>query len=148
MKIRTAILLTCAGLLSHSTYATDAAKERDCLFVSQTQNWRVLDSQQLILWGPSQKVAYLVKLFAPVSDLPFSEALAFIDDDHDGMICGNGGDKIAVPNSPTSSFPTTITSMRKVDDAELLALGEKYKMKLISDKKAQAVKSHDKQIHE
>jgi hypothetical protein len=98
--------------------------------------------------GSVEKDAYLVTLFSPVSDLHFTETLAFIDGDHNGMICGDGGDKISIPGSSISSFPTLIKSMRKVDDAELVALGEKYKMKLISDKRAQAVKSHDKQIHE
>lgn len=148
MSTRTTALLAVAAFLSvGSAYAADTGKDRECLFSSQPQSWRVLDQQQLIIWGPSQKDAYLVKLFAPVQDLRFTETLAFIDDDHNGMICGDGGDKIAVPGSKVSSFPTIITSMRKVDDAELLALGEKYKMKLISDKKAAELKSHDKQAH-
>ena len=82
----------------------------------------------------------------------FSLELAVIDGDHNGMICGGSTDKITVPNA-ISSFPANIDSMRKVDDAELVALGEQYKMKLIPDKRIEAVKSeslksHDKQIHE
>lgn len=150
-KIATLLALA-ASLIIGSAYAADSDsanknKRGDCLFARQPQSWRVLDQQQLIVWGPSQKDAYLVKLFSPVQDLRFTETLAFIDDDHNGMICGDGGDKIAVPGSKISSFPTIIASMRRVDDAELVALGEQYKMKLVSDKKAQEIKSHDKQIH-
>lgn len=150
MNTKTVTLLGLAvGLSIGNAYATDAdaSKGRECLFSSQPRSWRVLDQQNLVIWGASQKDAYLVKLFAPVQDLRFTETLAFIDDDHNGMICGSGGDKIAVPDSKISSFPTPITSMRRVDDAELVALGEKYKMKLISDKKAEALKNHDKQAH-
>ncbi len=150
MKTISAVLLAIAGLLSGSVHATDAdtRKGRECLFARQPSDWKVLDNQTLILWGPTQKDAYLVKLFAPVSEMRFAMTLAVIDDDHNGMICGDSTDKIAVPNTPVTSLPTNITSMRKVDDAELVALGEKYKVKLISDKRAQEVKSHDKQIHE
>lgn len=117
-------------------------KDRACLFANQPQRWRVLDQRQLILWGPSRTDAYLVELFSSSSDIGFAETLAFIDDDHDGRICA--GDKIAVPDSHMASLPAIISSMRKVDEAELMALGEKHKVKLISDKKAQELKSHDK----
>lgn len=151
MKIRAAVLLTVAGsLTAGGSWAGDAEttkeKGRDCLFASQPSSWKVLDKQTLILWGPSQRDAYLVKLFSPVSDMRFSETLAVIDGDKNGMICGGSTDKITVPNA-VASFPANIDSMRKVDDAELVALGEQYNTKLISDKRAQAVKDHDKQIH-
>jgi hypothetical protein len=77
-------------------------------------------------------------LFAPVQDLNFTETLAFIDKDRNGMICGNGSDQIAVPNSSAGSWPTLISSMRRLDEAELISLGEKYKMKLVTPKKAGA----------
>ncbi|MGE0115589.1 MAG: DUF6491 family protein [Steroidobacteraceae bacterium] len=130
------------------TDKNDDKATRACMFASQPNTWTVLDDRQLVLWGPTQKDAYLVKLFSPLNDLRFSETVAFIDGDHNGMICGNGGDKIAVGSSTIPSLPSTITYMRKIDDAELLALSEKYKVKLLSDKKAQAVKQHDKQIHD
>ncbi len=151
-KLNTAALLALAGLLSMGgSHAGDAEppkeRGRDCLFASQPSSWRVLDKQTLILWGPSQRDAYLVKLFSPVPDMKFSVTLAVIDGDRNGMICGGSTDKITVPDA-ISSFPANIDSMRKVDDAELLALGEQYKMKLISDKRAEEVKKHDKHIHE
>jgi hypothetical protein len=143
--------LCAASMLAANVQAADADKDKhrnDCLFTSQPQRWTVLDQQQLVVWGPSSKDAYLMKLFAPISDLRFTETLAFIDDDHNGMICSGGGDKLAVPNSRASSIPTPISSVRRVDDAELMALGEQYKVKLLSDKKIQELKQHDKQAHE
>lgn len=132
---------------AHAEAADKQPSDRICLFSSQPQNWQVLDPQHLVLWGPTQKDAYLVTLFAPLQELKFSEKLAFIDDDHNGMICGNGGDKIGIVDTPVPAFPSTITSMRKVDDAELVALGEQYKVKLLSAKRTAAVKDHDKQVH-
>ena len=138
-----AALAVASSLFANPLLAAETNNSaRDCLFASQPQSWRVLDQQQLVLWGPSSKDAYLVKLFASVQDLRFTETLAFIDDNHDGMICE--GDQIAVPGSKISTFPTTITSMRKVDEAELTALGEQYKMKLVTN----PTKQHDKQVHD
>ncbi len=155
MKTTTAALLVlAAGVCADAVYAADAgssssnsSRGRDCLFARHSHSWRVLDRQHLILWGASQKDAYLVTLFTPLHDLSFAESLAFIDGDHNGMICGDSFDKIAVPDSKVTSFPSDISSMRKVDQAELLALGEQYKVKLVSEPKAQELKRHDKKAH-
>jgi Family of unknown function (DUF6491) len=150
MKIQTTLLMTLSicftcGVTSHAlaAEATKTKSDRACVFASQPQDWRVLDNQHLVLWA-SQNNAYLVTLFSPLNDLHFTESLAFIDDDHDGMICS--GDKIGIPDSHTASFPATITNMRRITDSELIALGEQYKVKLVTNKKAQQIKSHDKQL--
>lgn len=137
-------VLLSSALCQACSASAPTGTDRTCLFANQPQSWQVLDQKQLILWGPTRKDAYLVELFAPSPDIGFAETLAFIDDDHDGRICE--GDKIAVPDSHMASPPAIISSMRKVDEAELLALGEQYKVKLVSDKKAQELKSHDKRI--
>lgn len=142
------IVMASAASSVHAAEAADSKAGRACLFASQPSSWQVLDRQHLVLWGPTQRDAYLVTLFAPVTDLAFAETLAFIDGDHNGMICGGVGDEIKVPSTTIPSFPTAITSMRKVDDAELVKLGEQYKVKLLSDKKIKEVKAHDKQIPE
>lgn len=116
--------------------ATTAAKsDRECIFAVQSKHWQVLDKEQIVLFAPSQKDAYLVTLFSPLNDLPFTISLAFIDSDRNGMICGNSNDKVAVPDSYTGSWPTSIKSMTRLDEADLLALGEKYKVKLLSAKR-------------
>lgn len=137
LTVFTAVAALGMSVSAHSAQADDkAAKpERECMFTVQPRSWRVLDQQQLVLWGPSQQDAYLVTLFTPVSDLRFTESLAFIDDDHNGMICGDGGDKIAVPNSRTGTWPTIIKSMTKLDEAALIELGQKHNMKLLSAKR-------------
>lgn len=156
MKTMTALVLTLVTCGLTATAHADQDKDKngkevrshDCLFASQPDGWRVLDRQHLVLWGPSQKYAYLVTLFAPIQELNFADTLAFIDGDHDGMICGNSGDKVAVPDRQVPAFPTAITSMRKVSQAELVTIGEQYNVKLFSDKKTQEIKEHDKQAHD
>lgn len=115
--------------------AIAAKSDHECVFTVQSKHWRVLDKEQIVLFAPSQKDAYLVTLFAPLNDLPFTISLAFIDSDRNGMICGNSNDKIAVPDSHTGSWPTSIKSMTRLDEADLLALGEKYKVKLLPAKR-------------
>lgn len=144
--IASVLIMACSVFpTAHAAEKTDTKADRACLFASQPSSWQVLDRQHLVLWGPTQRDAYFVTLFSPISDLSFTETLAFIDGDHNGMICGGVGDKIGVPNNTVGSFPTGISSMRKVDDAELVKLGEQYKVKLLSDKKMKEVKAHDKQ---
>lgn len=138
---------TASGAESANKAANKAKEGRDCMFSSQLSSWTVLDDQQLVVWGSGQHDAYLIKLFAPEHELRFAETLAVIDHDHNGLICGDGGDRLTVPGSITMSLPAIISSMRRVDDAELLALSEKYKVKLLSKKKIEALKEHDKQIH-
>lgn len=125
-----------------SSASSEAKPGNDCVFSRTPSDWRVLDDRHLILWAPSRKDAYLVELFSPLPGLPFAETVGFVDDDNNGMICGYGGDKVTTPDSSASTWPSTIQSMRRVDEAELIALGEKYKVKLVNP-----VKKHDKKIH-
>lgn len=121
--------------------ADDAAKPKananECLFSTTVRDWRALDTRHLVIWGPGTRDAYLVETMSPVNDMRFTENMAFIDGDHNGMICGRGGDQIAVPNSK-SSIPTFISSMKRLDDAGLQAVGEQYKVQLTPRKKANA----------
>jgi len=145
--IAAAIALGLASTALGADKAAGKPKEgRDCMFSSQLSSWTVLDDQQLVIWGAGHD-AYLVKLFAPERELRFAETLAVIDHDHNGLICGDGGDRLTVPGSVTMPIPAIISSMRRVDDAELLALSEQYKVQLLSKKKIEALKEHDKQIH-
>lgn len=140
------VLTALSGLVASGAQAADSkADKRDCVFARAPQSWRVLDQKHLVVWAPTQKDAYLIELMAPLQDIQFSETLAFIDGDHNGMICGDGGDQIAVPNSKVSSWPATIISMHHLNDDELKALGEQYHLQL--GPKPQ-VKTHDKQAHE
>ncbi len=130
-----AVMIVLVNMLITSAHAAQPAQEkpdRACMFTTRPSSWRALDQQHMVLWGPSQQDAYLVTLFSPISDLRATETFAFIDSDHNGKLCGDGSDKIAAPNSKTDPSPNSIKSMSKLDESELIALGEKYKLQLLS----------------
>ena len=67
-----------------------------CVFMSLVSDWVVVDASTLIVYAPQRKDAYLLKLFEPVRELNFKQRVGFEDSDHDGMLCGNGGDYLVV----------------------------------------------------
>jgi len=143
--IAAAMLL--GGMLATSSQAADnkTKNHHDCVFARTPQSWRVLDDTHLVIWAPTRKDAYLLELMTPLQDLNFTEKLAFIDRDRNGMICGDGDDQIAVPDSSLASWPARIVSLHHLDDDELKALSEQYKVELVPKPKA---KQHDKQAHD
>jgi hypothetical protein len=118
-----------------SSSSSSAKRENECVFSDQISGWNVLDSRHVIIWSPTYKQAYLVTLITPLQDTTVSMALAFVDKDHDGMICGRSSDGIAVPDTGIHTIPSTISGMHKVDAAELQQLSDKYKVNLVPKQK-------------
>jgi hypothetical protein len=58
-----------------------------CIFTVNLYDWTVLDDSTLIVYAPQRKDPYLVKLFAPIVDLQFRQALGFEDVEHNGQLC-------------------------------------------------------------
>jgi len=142
MKTRFFLSALCA-LWCYNAMASDPATAKDenaCVFSSHIQNWQVLDSRHIVIWA-SAREAYLMTLIAPLQDTSVTLALAFIDKDNDGMICGRGADSVAVTGSMIHQIPSMISGMHRADDAELQQLGEKYKTNLLPRKKAQSASS-------
>jgi hypothetical protein len=67
-----------------------------CVFMREVFDWTVVDESTLIVYAPMRKDAYLLKLFEPVPELNFKERVGFEDSDHNGMLCGNGGDYLVL----------------------------------------------------
>jgi hypothetical protein len=67
-----------------------------CVFMSEVFDWVVIDPSTLIVYAPTRKDAYLLKLFEPEPELNYKERVGFEDSDHDGMLCGNGGDYLVL----------------------------------------------------
>ena len=67
-----------------------------CVFMSLVSDWVVVDASTLIVYAPLRKDAYLLKLFEPVPELNFKQRVGFEDSDHDGRLCGDGGDYLVV----------------------------------------------------
>jgi len=79
-----------------------------CIFTANLSDWVVLDESTLIVYAPTRKEAYLVKLFAPVTGLDFHQTLGFEDTAHNGELCG--GDELIVRGS--SPRRTGISAVR------------------------------------
>jgi hypothetical protein len=140
-------LLVAGGALVGAQFAVaadappDAAKpvkknnDDTCVFFSTVYDWRALDSRHLVLWAPGTNDPYLLETMMPLNDLPFADSLGFVDANHDGRLCSFGMDEIVVPNSNIPEH-ASITSLRKLDAAELAQLSGKYHVKLDRKKKA------------
>lgn len=109
------------------------APKDECVSISNIQNWRVLDSRNVVIYAPNDKRAYLMQLGTPVSDLKFSFRVAFIDRDHDGQLCGRSPDRLVAAGSMVRQ-PTLISGLTRLDDAGMQALEEKYSVQLTRKK--------------
>lgn len=115
------------------------ADDNSCIFSRTVNNWRALDSRNLVIWAPNRKDAYHVTLGFPLNDLKGVEDIAVIDRDGDGRLCGYGRDEIATKGGPLPEH-STVTGMTRLDEAGLIALGEQYKVKLVATPKDKPVK--------
>lgn len=136
------LIATClAALLALPTLADDTkptdkpakADENACTWFSTIDDWRALDDRNLVVWA-SRKEFYHVQLGMPLSDLRYSDSIAFVDHNNDGRICGFGMDEIVIPHSFVFGH-SNIIAMTRLDDAGLAALGEKYHVKFGGKKK-------------
>jgi len=133
-----AAIFAAAGISigADASAATTRAGKNDCLFTRSIHDFRPLDRNKMVLWGPGRK-AYLVELSMPLPELKFANRLAFVDRNHDGMLCGYGMDRIVVADSSVSfRTPSTILGMTRLDDAGLAQLEEQYDVRLTRKKKA------------
>ena len=136
-----AAVLTAAGISlgasANASTSTHAGKN-DCVWTSAIHDFRPLDHNKMVIYGPGRK-AYLVELSMPMPELKFANRLAFVDRNHDGMLCGYGMDRIVVADSGFGfRTPSTILGMQRLDDAGIAQLEEQYDVRLTRKKKAPA----------
>jgi len=123
------------GASANASTASHAGKN-DCVFTSAINDFKPLDRNKMVIYGPGRK-AYLVELSMPVPELKFANRLAFVDRNHDGMLCGYGMDRIVVADSGIGfRTPSTILGMQRLDDAGLAQLEQQYDVRLTRKKKA------------
>jgi hypothetical protein len=96
------------------TKAAAAATYNDCMFARTLRDWRPLDDEHLLLFGPGH-TAYLVELVRPAIGLSFNISIGVYD--RDGNICPYGGDSIVILGPMRDRI--SIRSMKRLDDAEL-----------------------------
>jgi hypothetical protein len=91
-----------------------------CIFTANLFDWVVLDDTTLIVYAPSRKDPYLVKLFAPVIDLDYHQTLGFEDTAHSGELC-RGDDLIARGSSPRRMGISAVRSLSPQQAKDLRA---------------------------
>jgi len=122
------------GASANASTASHAGKN-DCVFTSAINDFKPLDRNKMVIYGPGRK-AYLVELSMPVPELKFANRLAFVDRNHDGMLCGYGMDRIVVADSGIGfRTPSTILGMQRLDAAGLAQLEQQYDVRLTRKKK-------------
>jgi hypothetical protein len=135
-----AVLAVCmgAGASAHAAASTDnksRANSNECVFSRTIYDFKPLDRNKMVIWAPTRSKAYLVELSMPMPELKFANRIAFVDRNHDGMLCGYGMDRIVVADSsPAFRTPATIMGMQRLDDAALAQLEQQYDVRLTRKK--------------
>ena len=131
-----AAALAVAGISIGANATTSShAGKNDCVFTSAINDFKPLDRNKMVIFGPGRK-AYLVELGMPLPELKFANRLAFVDRNHDGMLCGYGMDRIIVADSGFGfRTPSTILGMQRLDAAGLAQLEQQYDVRLTRKKK-------------
>lgn len=71
------------------------SRTSDCVFQSTIDGFEVLDNRYVVLFASGRRKAYLADLSNGCMDVRSQSALAAVDGDGNGQICGFGRDSIA-----------------------------------------------------
>jgi uncharacterized protein DUF6491 len=125
------------GVGAHATAAnTTSRNDNECVFARTIYDFKPLDRNKVVIWAPTRSKAYLLELSMPMPELKFANRVAFVDRNHDGMLCGYGMDRLIVADSsPGLRTPATIMGMKRLDDTDLAQLEQQYNVKLTRGKK-------------
>jgi hypothetical protein len=91
-----------------------------CFWLRNVWGWTVLNNSELIVQAPTDRNAYLVKLFAPVFDLDYRVGLGFRSVEHTGLICGPSRDYLIVRGYAPPRMP--IVAVQRLTAAEQVQL--------------------------
>jgi hypothetical protein len=106
--------------------APPSRSTEDCLFSVVVKDWAAIDKQRFIIYGLTDREAYLATLFFPTPDLIYNLGMAVVDSDHNGRICGKSSDYVEFRNA-TIPGRNLITSMHRISEEEAKALLEQSK---------------------
>jgi len=85
-----------------------------CVFIRDIYSWDVIDQSTLIIYAPLSKDPYLVKLFAPVPELPFKERIGFESTGASNQLCRM--DDLLVRGEAPRRIP--IVALRRISSDE------------------------------
>lgn len=117
-----------AAEVAAATEKSDKASGGDCLFSRTISSWDVLDNETLIIYAPTRKNPYLVKLWSPAFGLRSEFTLGVEDRDNDGQFCDYGRDAIVV-SAPGGPERYNIRTVQRIEETEAKALLEGAKQK-------------------
>ena len=89
------VLLTGCAMNPDRPVAEPRVRGSACVFESTVSSFQPLDSTRLIIHGSGRNSVYLAEVSAGCFDLQHRWALALVDGDHNGQICGFGRDRVA-----------------------------------------------------
>ena len=102
----------------------------DCMFSRTIDSWTVLNNDTLLVYAPSRKNPYLVKLFRPDYALKSEFQLGFVDRNNDGQICDVGRDAIVLTGFGSGyANRIPIWSVERISEAEANQLIAQAKVK-------------------
>jgi Family of unknown function (DUF6491) len=84
----------------------------DCVFQSSISGFDAIDDRYVVLFASGRRKAYLAEITGGCFDIRYEHALAAVDGDRNGQICGFGRDSLAYER------------VGMVDSCRLLALEE------------------------
>lgn len=100
----------------------EMSRTSDCVFQSTISDFEAIDDRYLVLYASGRRKAYLAEIAGGCFDVKFETALAAVDGDRNGQICGFGRDSIAYRRLGMVE-DCRILGMEQLSDERRLELG-------------------------
>jgi hypothetical protein len=100
----------------------EMSRTSDCVFQSIIDDFHTIDDRYLVLYASGGRKAYLVEIAGGCFDVDSQSALAAVDGDRNGQICGFGRDSIAYRRLGMVE-DCRILGMEQLSDERRLELG-------------------------
>jgi Family of unknown function (DUF6491) len=98
------------------------SRTSDCVFQRTIDDFEVIDNHYVVLYGGGRRKAYLAEIAGGCFDVKSRSALAAVDGDRNGQICGFGRDSIAYRNLGTVEN-CRILGLEELSEERRLELG-------------------------
>lgn len=97
---------------SGSEAAEGPAAPPRCLRIDRIDNWRVIDSRRMLVYGRPAREAWLMEFFGSCQGIGFAETLAFRARGTE-LLCGDPGEEVLLRGARCA-----VRSFRRVNPAE------------------------------
>ena len=100
----------------------EMSRTSDCVFQSIVDDFHAIDDRYVVLYASGGRKAYLAEIAGGCFDVKYQAALAAVDGDRNGQICGFGRDSIAYRRLGMVE-DCRILGMEQLSDERRLELG-------------------------